>query len=79
MEALEPEIEEAILWYQKHERHTDCCGPTKEPRGKLFIEQIVAEFIKHKLGVTELPGRNRPCYCGSGIKFKKCCLPLEEQ
>lgn len=20
------------------------------------------------------PGRNDPCYCGSGIKFKKCCL-----
>ena len=21
-----------------------------------------------------LPGRNDPCYCGSGKKFKKCCL-----
>lgn len=21
-----------------------------------------------------LPGRNDPCLCGSGIKFKKCCL-----
>lgn len=20
------------------------------------------------------PGRNDPCYCGSGIKYKKCCL-----
>lgn len=19
-------------------------------------------------------GRNMPCYCGSGIKFKKCCI-----
>lgn len=24
---------------------------------------------KHKL-----PGRNDPCVCGSGKKFKKCCL-----
>lgn len=23
----------------------------------------------------ELPGRNDPCYCGSGRKFKKCHLP----
>ncbi|MGQ9514070.1 MAG: SEC-C metal-binding domain-containing protein [Thermoproteota archaeon] len=21
-------------------------------------------------------GRNDPCPCGSGLKFKKCCLPL---
>jgi hypothetical protein len=21
------------------------------------------------------PGRNDPCFCGSGKKFKKCCLP----
>jgi uncharacterized protein YecA (UPF0149 family) len=20
-------------------------------------------------------GRNKPCPCGSGVKFKKCCLP----
>jgi hypothetical protein len=23
---------------------------------------------------TKLPGRNEPCICGSGKKFKKCCL-----
>lgn len=23
----------------------------------------------------QLPGRNDPCICGSGKKFKKCCLP----
>jgi hypothetical protein len=24
---------------------------------------------------AKLPGRNDPCLCGSGKKFKKCCLP----
>ena len=24
------------------------------------------------------PGRNDPCHCGSGKKYKKCCLPQEE-
>ncbi|MBI2846660.1 MAG: SEC-C domain-containing protein [Chloroflexi bacterium] len=27
---------------------------------------------------TKLPGRNAPCWCGSGRKFKKCCLPRFE-
>ena len=26
----------------------------------------------------KLPGRNAPCVCGSGKKFKKCCLPKIE-
>ena len=25
------------------------------------------------------PGRNDPCPCGSGRKYKKCCLPRDEQ
>ena len=24
------------------------------------------------------PGRNEPCYCGSGKKYKHCCLPKDE-
>jgi tetratricopeptide (TPR) repeat protein len=24
-------------------------------------------------------GRNDPCRCGSGKKYKKCCLPLDER
>jgi len=24
-------------------------------------------------------GRNDPCLCGSGLKYKKCCLPREER
>lgn len=24
-------------------------------------------------------GRNDPCPCGSGLKYKKCCLPREEK
>jgi hypothetical protein len=25
------------------------------------------------------PGRNDPCSCGSGVKYKKCCLPANEE
>ncbi|HUU34021.1 MAG TPA: SEC-C metal-binding domain-containing protein [Vicinamibacterales bacterium] len=24
------------------------------------------------------PGRNEPCHCGSGRKYKQCCLPNDE-
>jgi uncharacterized protein len=28
----------------------------------------------HGIRVTPLPGRNDPCPCGSGRKYKKCCM-----
>jgi hypothetical protein len=31
------------------------------------------------LAGTKMPGRNAPCLCGSGKKFKKCCLPKIEK
>lgn len=27
---------------------------------------------------TARPGRNEPCPCGSGRKYKQCCLPKDE-
>lgn len=27
---------------------------------------------------TKQPGRNDPCTCGSGIKYKKCCLTAQQ-
>lgn len=31
--------------------------------------------------VNEVPkmGRNEPCWCGSGLKYKKCCLLTEQE
>ena len=25
------------------------------------------------------PGRNQPCHCGSGVKYKRCCLAKDEE
>ncbi|HWQ77381.1 MAG TPA: SEC-C metal-binding domain-containing protein [Anaerovoracaceae bacterium] len=37
-------------------------------------EEIAKEFRKSKTVIKEkLPGRNDPCPCGSGKKYKKCC------
>lgn len=37
-------------------------------------EAIIAAYKRSKTVVKEkLPGRNDPCPCGSGKKYKKCC------
>ena len=28
---------------------------------------------------TTRPGRNEPCHCGSGKKYKHCCLAKDEE
>jgi hypothetical protein len=28
---------------------------------------------------TNRPGRNEPCHCGSGKKYKHCCLAADEE
>ena len=28
---------------------------------------------------TTRPGRNDPCHCGSGKKYKRCCLARDEE
>jgi hypothetical protein len=44
------------------------------------ITSLRAEFETYRARVTPVkaapkPGRNDPCSCGSGKKYKKCCLP----
>ena len=40
------------------------------------IEQMLArEPSARPARGQKMPGRNQPCFCGSGKKFKKCCLP----
>jgi uncharacterized protein YecA (UPF0149 family) len=41
------------------------------PREALFERQISAPPAKNIFGKV---GRNEPCPCGSGKKYKKCCL-----
>lgn len=36
--------------------------------------KIVKKDLSQHPATKELhPGRNEPCLCGSGIKYKKCC------
>ncbi len=42
---------------------------TPEKRKELFMEQKHSKTVVN----TNKTGRNEPCPCGSGKKFKKCC------
>jgi hypothetical protein len=45
-------------------------------------EQAMADMPAVSLAVVEellRTGRNEACFCGSGLKFKKCCLPRLEE
>ncbi len=40
------------------------------------IRQGYAQHLEeHPRETAWPPGRNHECWCGSGLKYKKCCLP----
>ncbi|MEJ2183524.1 MAG: SEC-C metal-binding domain-containing protein [Nitrospirota bacterium] len=40
-----------------------------------FLKRIVGRFSSNGEACTgPKPGRNEPCWCGSGMKYKKCHL-----
>jgi uncharacterized protein YecA (UPF0149 family) len=53
----------------------------EDPRGDedelededLFPEEPMAPYVRE----TPKAGRNDPCPCGSGKKYKKCCMLVE--
>ncbi|MBU0958513.1 MAG: SEC-C domain-containing protein [Nanoarchaeota archaeon] len=37
---------------------------------EIFQSELQKDFLKGKVKI----GRNEKCFCGSGLKYKKCCL-----
>jgi hypothetical protein len=45
-----------------------------------FFESIKSYFLgTGEEGPFARPGRNEPCWCGSGTKYKKCHLDEDEK
>jgi tetratricopeptide (TPR) repeat protein len=44
-----------------------------EPGWGITHAQVAAEASRAGRGAPWPPGRNEPCWCGSGAKYKKCC------
>ena len=59
--------------------------PTIAPAAILYSSKVFAELMESELAqeekenreeqITQKVGRNDPCPCGSGKKYKKCCMP----
>ena len=42
---------------------------------KAFLQRLTGPLVKRLAGRMATPvGRNEPCPCGSGRKYKRCCL-----
>jgi hypothetical protein len=55
-------VEEYVAWCTEHDEDPE------EARAAYAVDQLSkGEAIRWP------PGRNRPCWCGSGSKYKKCC------
>jgi tetratricopeptide (TPR) repeat protein len=46
--------------------------------GRVAWRRTPQPRLNFTLAPTPAPQRNAPCDCGSGIKYKHCCLPLEQ-
>lgn len=58
-------------WEPKHGSTEPDGSSRRNTRDTIFREKRVP-FVK----IKELPGRNSGCPCGSGRKWKKCCMNL---
>ncbi len=64
-------------------------GGSLEPAQQARYEQVLAQRARWRAELLEswgtprpprrqeLPGRNEPCWCGSGVKYKKCHLSTD--
>jgi hypothetical protein len=73
---LNSEIDFEKLYWNMHEAKADWLYNLKQWDGILSQErrnEITKEFRRSKMAVSDKVGRNDPCPCGSGKKYKKCC------
>lgn len=73
---LSSEIDFEKLYWNMNEAKADWLYTLEQWDGILSRErrnEITREFRKSKMAVSSKVGRNNPCPCGSGKKYKKCC------
>lgn len=70
------EIDFEKLFLNMHEAKADWLYNLSQWDGVLSSEkraELDKTFKKSKIAVSEKVGRNEPCPCGSGKKYKNCC------
>ena len=79
-ETMRNQVPALFREYRKGEVEVEFAPVTHAPAGPPRAE--TGEADKAPQAPEEerpLPGRNAPCPCGSGKKYKKCCLPGEDK
>jgi hypothetical protein len=61
---VELDVDEVQAWATRH---------GWEPGWGITHSQVAAEAERQGRGRAWPPGRNEPCWCGSGDKYKRCC------
>ena len=46
-----------------------------DPQDEETLDEYADSLAEQVAPIEWPPGRNDPCWCGSGAKYKKCCLP----
>jgi hypothetical protein len=67
---------EAGYWFKFEHPETPVVSDAYKDIDEDFLVQ---KMLKEEASPYKHTGRNDPCPCGSGKKFKKCCLPLLEK
>ena len=50
-----------------------------EPRAADSVRLKTVRYTHGMTATSPRPGRNEPCHCGSGRKYKQCCLEKDEK
>lgn len=70
------EEETEMTWDEKNQEFVQEDSST-DPQLQEYLQNM---FLKKSTLVrVHKTGRNEPCVCGSGIKYKKCCIRKEEK
>jgi len=62
---------QAVGWWGRFEDRTGRDAPEFDPA----VAPLLADTVPQPYRAPPKVGRNDPCPCGSGRKYKKCCAP----
>ncbi len=73
-----PEHLLADLWVLFERRHDVASFLRRREAQLKAIGETLWRPVPNPVRAVPQPGRNAPCPCGSGRKFKKCCLGKDD-
>ena len=80
---IDLDIDFEKLYFNMHKADADYLWGLEEWDGVLSKErreELYNEYRRSRtVHVEKRPGRNEPCHCGSGKKYKNCCLKKDQE